>query len=230
MISTYYGHRFIFLISLLFILAINFVYWPLHHGNKNYVDCSSPAQTNPPPFENLKQEKGTEEPWNGSFEGFNNVTGADRFIVPNIIHFIHFNQPEFLFVHYVVIKAAMKNHRPDYFYIHTNVPGPGNFTGRYWNMIKKDFELWSRIRLFHMEKPKQIFGQDLNSDHHSSDIQRIRTLQRYGGIYLDNDEIVIQNLDKYRKFECAIEWIFGKTELGNQVNNMLKHKSNVDIK
>jgi len=61
-----------------------------------------------------------EEKWTKSFQGFNNETGADRFIVPNIIHFIRFNQREYSFIDYVVIKAAMRNHRPDYFYIHTD--------------------------------------------------------------------------------------------------------------
>ena len=101
--------------------------------------------------------------WNLPFDGFNNVTGADRFIVPNIIHFIRYNQLEYSFIDYVVIKAAMKNNRPDYFYIHTDVPGPGNFTGRYWSLIKEDYELWSRIRLLHLDLPEDIFGQKLNS-------------------------------------------------------------------
>ena len=213
------GNKLIFLIFLIFILISNFVFWYLNH-----VNCSSSTgRTNPNISQTSKKEKDNEEPWNVSFEGFNNVTGADRFIVPNIIHFIRFNQPEFLFVHYVVIKAAMRNHRPDYFYIHTNVPGPGNFTGRYWTLIQKDYELWSRIRLFHMDMPKHIFGHDLDSGHHASDIQRIRTLQRYGGIYLDNDEFVIQNLDKYRKFECTIEWRLDREELGNQVKAVMDH-------
>ena len=107
--------------------------------------------------------KSDDEKWTKSFQGFNNETGADRFIVPNIIHFIRFNQPEYSFIDYVVIKAAMRNHRPDYFYIHTDVPGPGNFTGRYWSLIKEDYELWSRIRLLHLDLPEEIFGQKLNS-------------------------------------------------------------------
>ena len=102
-----------------------------------------------------------EEKWNQSFEGFNNTIGADRFIVPNIIHFIRFNQTEYSLIDYVVIKAAMRNHRPDFFYIHTDVIGPGNFTGRYWELIKKDYEIWSRIRLFHLEAPSEIFGQNI---------------------------------------------------------------------
>ena len=180
---------------------------------------------------------------NISFEGFSNVTGADRFIVPNIIHFIRFKQEGYSFIDYVVIKAAMKNQRPDYFYIHTDVPGPGNFTGRCWNLIQNDYELWSRIRLLHLGSPNEIFGRKLNSGwlfllferwitvetcfyflnyceldlQHGSDIARIRILQKYGGIYLNNDVYVIQNLDKYRKFECVIDWIKGEPALGNQV-------------
>ena len=74
---------------------------------------------------------------------------------------------------------------------------------------------------------------------HGSDIERIRMLQKYGGIYLDNDVYVIQNLDKYRKFECAINWFIAElSELGNQVkirmqpaqyklyNNLIFLKSN----
>ena len=62
--------------------------------------------------------------------------------------------------------------------------------------------------------------------YHGSDIQRIRILMQYGGIYLDNDVYVIQNLDKYRRFECAINW--NTKELGNQVqknNKWIRIKS-----
>ena len=100
--------------------------------------------------------------WNQSFEGFDNVAGTDRFIVPNIVHFVRFNNTQFTFIDYIVIKAAMRNQRPDYFYIHTDTPGPGNFIGRYWNLIQKDYEIGSRIRLLHLEAPTEIFGQKFN--------------------------------------------------------------------
>ena len=105
----------------------------------------------------IVEEKWTKE----TFKDFDNDTGTDRFIVPNIIHFIRFNQTEYSFIDYVVIKAAMRNHRPDFFYIHTNVAIP-HFTGRYWELIKKDYEIFSRIRFFHLDLPSEIFGQPLN--------------------------------------------------------------------
>jgi hypothetical protein len=137
------------------------------------------------------------------FQGFDNQTGADHFIVPNIIHLIRMNQTQFTFTDWLCLQAAYHNHRPDYFYIHTDAPN-GQFTGKYWSLIEKDLELRSRIIILPIEAPFEIFGQQLNPKwrlHHGGDISRIRTMIKYGGIYLDNDVYVIKNLDKYRKFE-----------------------------
>uniref|UniRef100_A0A0P6DHA5 Sulfotransferase sult n=2 Tax=Daphnia magna TaxID=35525 RepID=A0A0P6DHA5_9CRUS len=149
---------------------------------------------------------------------FNNETGTDHFIVPNIIHLIRFNKTEFSFVDYICTQAAFRNHRPDHFYIHTDSPG-GKFRGKYWELIERDLELRSRIRILPLEPPSEIYGQQLNPEwrlYHGGDIARIRTMMKYGGIYLDNDVYVIQNLDKYRKFEIAITWDEGQF-LGTQV-------------
>lgn len=132
------------------------------------------------------------------FEGFPNDTGADSFIVPNIIHFIRFNITQYNFVEYVCLRAAFRNHRPDQFYIHTDVPGL-EFTGKYWSWIQRDTELYSRIRLMPLEAPTEIFGQKLNEDwrfSHGSDLARIQVLMKYGGIYLDNDVYIIRSLNK----------------------------------
>lgn len=133
-----------------------------------------------------------------NFDGFNNETGADHLIVPNIIHYVRFNQMEYSFVDYLCLQAAYRNHRPDYFYIHTNVGD--KLKGKYWGWIQKDPDLSSRIRLMPLEAPAGIFGQKFNHEwrfHHGSDVSRLRVLIKYGGIYLDNDVFVIHSLDKY---------------------------------
>ena len=142
------------------------------------------------------------------FEDFDNQTGAEHFIVPNVVHFIHYDKTELSFVDYVVLRAAMRNHRPDAIFIHSNIPEAPRI-GKYWDWIRKDVELWSRIKFLYLEAPTEIFGQQLSTGwrlHHGSDIGRIRLLMKYGGIYLDNDVYVIKNLDKYRKFEFVINW------------------------
>jgi hypothetical protein len=155
------------------------------------------------------------------FDGFNNETGARSYIVPNIIHYIRFNMTEYSFVDYLCLRAAFLRQRPDYVYIHTDVshPGNGGFRGKYWDMIKLDKKLMSSIRFLRIELASEIFGRPLSRDwrvYHGSDIARIRTVMKYGGIYLDNDVLVLQNLDKYRRFEISMNWDEGDT-LGSQV-------------
>jgi hypothetical protein len=153
-----------------------------------------------------------------SFLNFNNETGAEHFIVPNIIHLIRFSKPEFSFIDYICIQAAFRNHRPEHFYIHTDA-AERTFRGKYWELIENDLELRSRIRILPLQPPSEIFGQQIEPDlrvYHGGDIARIKTLMKYGGIYLDNDVYVIKNLDKYRKFELAINWDEGQF-LGTQV-------------
>lgn len=142
------------------------------------------------------------------FDNFDNVTGAEHFIVPNIIHFIRFQTFELNFVDYMVLLAAMRNHKPDQFFFHTDVEDV-QFTGKFWGLVKQDEDLWSRIKVFFLEAPAEIFGQKLNEGwrfYHGSDIGRIHVLMKYGGIYVDNDAYVIRSLDKYRKFEFVINW------------------------
>ena len=160
----------------------------------------------------------------GEFEEFSNVTGARRFIVPNIIHFIRFNNFELNFVDYVVLLAAMRNQRPDKFYIHTNVQDV-QYTGKYWKWVQQNEELWMRIQVLYLEAPTDIFGLKLNEGwrfYHGSDIERIRVLMKHGGIYLDNDSFIIRSLDKYRKYEFVIN-LNENQFMGNQV--MIAHKN-----
>lgn len=130
-------------------------------------------------------------------ESFNNVTGADHLIIPNLIHYVRFNKTEYSFVEYVCLRAAFRNQRPDFIYIHTDV---SEFTGKYWNWVKNEPELWTRIRIIPTELPTEVFGQKLSTGwrfFHGSDFVRLHAIQKYGGIYLDNDVFVIKSLDKY---------------------------------
>lgn len=162
-----------------------------------------------------------------NFDGFDNETGivvGGRFIVPNIVHYIRFNKTALTFVEYVCLRSAYLHQRPDRIFIHTNVPG-GVLNGTYWDQIRRSQpDLYSRIVVLPIELPSEIFGQPLSEGwrvYHGSDIARIRTLIKYGGIYLDNDVYVVQSLDKYRKYEMALGWDEGQF-LGSQV--IVAHK------
>lgn len=155
------------------------------------------------------------------FNGFDNETGRSydgRLIVPNLIHYIRFNKTTFTFVDYVCLRSAYIQQKPERIYLHTNVD-ESNFTGIYWKRIQSEPDLYQRIVLQPIELPSEIFNQPLSDGwrlFHGSDIARIRTMMKYGGIYLDNDIYVVQNLDKYRKYEIAMGWDEGQF-LGSQV-------------
>ena len=72
----------------------------------------------------------------GNFENFNNETGIDRFIVPNIIHFVQFNRSSFKFFEYICLRSAYLQQRPDYIFIHTDMKS--GFKGKYWSWIKNE--------------------------------------------------------------------------------------------
>jgi len=151
-----------------------------------------------------------------TFEGFNNETGTDSFIVPNIVHYIRFNKATFSFVDYVCIRSAYVNHRPQRIFFHTN---ENEFSGEYWDKMKSEPDFYARIRIRKTEVPSEIFGQKLSSGwqlYHGSDVARIRLMMKYGGIYLDNDIYVVSSLDKYRRFEIVMGWDQDQF-LGNQV-------------
>ena len=50
---------------------------------------------------------------------------------------------------------------------------------------------------------------------------RLLVLKKYGGIYLDNDIYVINNLDKYRRYEFTLGWPDGEW-IGNML--LMGHK------
>ncbi len=139
-----------------------------------------------------------------NFEGFNNETGSDDLIVPNLIHYVHLNQEIIEFHLFLSILSVWLNHKPDFIYLHCN---PCNYTGRYWNTLQNMKELKSKLIIKPLKNKKTtLFNREPGWIHHLSDVTRLLVLMNYGGIYLDNDMIVINSLNKYRHFEMALSW------------------------
>lgn len=133
------------------------------------------------------------------------------FLVPNIVHFIHFDQTEFNFISCLCILAVQQNHQPETIYIHTNSK---HFTGKYWNVLEK--ALNSTLKVNVIPKPTHVFGTALSSVYHSVDIARLQVLYEYGGIALDEDTFVVQSLNPFRVFEITVGWPHGQY-IGTQI-------------
>jgi hypothetical protein len=146
-----------------------------------------------------------------NFDGFDNKTGSWFKIVPNIVHFIRFDLDYITYIDYICIKSVHVNQNPTKIFIHSNSM---NFSGPYWHKLQAELKDLIEIKL--LQPPQEVFGQTLSSLYHSSDVARLHILMSYGGIYLDNDVYVVQNLDRFCHFEMTIGWPEGES-LGCQI-------------
>jgi len=144
------------------------------------------------------------------FENFNNETGSKNLIVPNYIHYVQFDKSNISFVTLVCMLSAYYNHGPSKIYLHTNIVPEG----RYYEILKSI--LGDKLKFKDLDKPTHVFGQKLSSVQHSADVAKIKLVMKYGGIFLDGDVFVVQNLNRYRHFEFAIGWPHNQN-IGTQV-------------
>ncbi|XP_064458557.1 uncharacterized protein LOC135368924 isoform X3 [Ornithodoros turicata] len=149
-------------------------------------------------------------PWRRpGFYGADNYTGFSSYVVPNVIHYVRFGQPNVTFMDAVSMRSAYINHAPDHIVVHCDeclLDGPHSHLVRDIPIIKFDEIL----------PPMTIFGREVNWIEHASDVARIQILLKSGGIYLDNDCIVVRPLHQFRHFETSIGWS-PEDHMGNMV-------------
>jgi mannosyltransferase OCH1-like enzyme len=155
-----------------------------------------------------------------SFENFDNQTGSNVSIVPNIVHLIYFEKSKLRFFEMINIFSIYFNHNPELIYIHCD---DCSFSGIYWEKIVAFKKLWTIIRINQVPRTETIFGVKYGNVQHRSDIFRLLVLMNYGGIYLDNDVYVVNPLNKYLKYEMAVSWDSDDDGIGNQV--IIAHKN-----
>jgi hypothetical protein len=103
--------------------------------------------------------------------------------------------------------SVLRNQKPDQIIIHCDCD---HLNGEYYKRILKIIPKTRTIlTLRQIERPTQIFGRNLSQEWlnwHSADVTRIKLLQEFGGIYLDQDVYVVKSLDIYRKYEMTLGW------------------------
>ena len=129
------------------------------------------------------------------------MINKELYLVPNIVHYIWFNDQTrpLKFDHMLSILSAHKFIKPSIIYFHTNkVP-----TGQYWDKVRKLPEL----KIVHREPTSVLYGEKIKKpvfETSASDVDRVKILQEYGGIYLDLDVLVIRSFDELRKYPCTM--------------------------
>jgi hypothetical protein len=111
------------------------------------------------------------------------------------------------------VLAAIRNHRPEKIFLHTNV----KFIGIPLGQNQKYF-VGSVLEVKNITLPTEIFGQKFSKNYHlwhAGDVTRIKILMQYGGIFLENDSYGARNVDVFRNHETTIGMTDGY-KLGTQ--------------
>lgn len=132
-----------------------------------------------------------------------NPKPTDDPVVPNIVHLIETNEysriPKFFFLNLLSIFHHIKPEKV-YFHHSGTPPDPEDsyvkyLLTRYPNLEFK--KIPEPIMIFGHEPPRQDYA-------HRSDIVRMDVLKTYGGIYMDNDILVLRPFDELRHYEMTI--------------------------
>ncbi|PSN43419.1 hypothetical protein C0J52_02655 [Blattella germanica] len=153
-------------------------------------------------------------PADHKFHNFDNISGANELIIPNIVHYIIFGKDTLGFVPFLSILSALKVQQPQKLYVHSDAV---KFGGHYWTILKTAVSFPNTsLEVLHRPRPTHVFGQPLSSVYHATDVARIQVLMECGGIYVDTDTLILRPLDRFRRFEMALGWPLGGF-LGTQV-------------
>jgi hypothetical protein len=142
--------------------------------------------------------------------------------IPNIVHFVHITHAhatsrplEFDFYQFIAIYSAYYYLRPDTIYIHTNTDP------KVVKRAKHSPNKWTRIVanlppvLFNYEySPNETTsGKPISKLPNQSDFVRTRVMQKWGGIYLDEDAYIIKDLGVLRR--AGYRNVVGRQYLGS---------------
>lgn len=122
-------------------------------------------------------------------------------LIPNLVHYVIYDNFSLNFIAYLSILSVLKVQKPSVIYIHSNE----NITGHYWNKLTQYASKTDSLLIVnYLMKPTHVYGQYISSVYHASDISRLYVLRQFGGIYLDTDMLIINNVNAFRVYDCVI--------------------------
>jgi hypothetical protein len=107
--------------------------------------------------------------------------------VPNVVHFVWYSGNEFRLDHFFSIKSVYNAMKPDFIFIHGREFPLGNV-----HFDRSIAELGLKPVLSRVVT--SVYGKPVNVIEHKSDVLRMESLIRFGGVYLDLDVLVLRPL------------------------------------
>ena len=125
-----------------------------------------------------------------------------KYVVPNIAHFTwYMEKPKpILFHHLLSILSVHRIMKADEIYFHCDYEP----IGKYWEEARRKVP---NLTIVKVNPPKKMFGFNLigpQNDAIVSDLDRLRIVRQFGGLYLDLDVLILKSLDPLRKYPTTL--------------------------
>jgi hypothetical protein len=123
--------------------------------------------------------------------------------VPNVVHFVIDSVSEMMFHHYLSIRTAYNVLKPDRIFLHVFGTDEIKFEdgspsfGRLLNDVPTIEVILARDPTFVHDRPVQKMQ-------HKSDMIRMESIIRFGGVYFDLDVYVFRKMDPLYKYETTL--------------------------
>lgn len=115
--------------------------------------------------------------------------------IPPYVHYVFGLSPpspanEFNFIHYLCLTSALVELNPQIVYFHYRFEP----TSWYWSRFKLEVERseTTRLEMVQERDVTEVFGNPVEHYAHKADVLRLEALQKYGGVYLDADVLVVR--------------------------------------
>jgi hypothetical protein len=118
--------------------------------------------------------------------------------VPNVLHLVLGFPGKFDFYAYLSVKSAHDRMKPEAIYMH--VFGQRFDLSPYLQRAIDEFG----VKLVASRDVRQVHDRPVDVVEHRSDVVRLETLIRFGGVYIDLDAFVLQPLDVYYNNELTM--------------------------
>lgn len=131
---------------------------------------------------------------------------GQEYEVPNILHLVRYGNKKMTFTEAVCLKSFLMQQKPDKFYLHSNLVDLSGM-GKYWDRLYKDegLNLREKLRVFMSKDPSEleILGRTSVSRDVAKNYWKFHVLRKYGGILLDTNVLLLQNIDHFRLLDFS---------------------------
>nr|XP_026690328.1 uncharacterized protein LOC113474231 [Ciona intestinalis] len=116
-----------------------------------------------------------------------------KYKIPNIVYLILVRNVQFDFLKYLALRSVARIQQPEAVIIYYTTVIPTS------KFAKKAIREIPCLRWVKVKDPLRVNGKQISADSRA-EVIRFTKLIKHGGIYVDNDVILLKNLDSFRHF------------------------------